>query len=117
MKKISIAVENSRVRTGAYGSNGSYGNNGQFLMFAPTGEPIMILVSDQCGWDHVSVSCRNRPPTWDEMCFVKDLFFDADETVIQYHPPKSKYVDNCGNCLHLWRNHKQEVELPPRWMV
>jgi len=71
----------------------------------------------ETGWDHVSVSLPNRVPNWEEMCFVKDLFFDEGETVVQFHPKASEYVNNCGTCLHLWRPVSREVELPPRILV
>jgi len=67
-------------------------------------------------WDHVSVSLENRCPNWGEMCFVKDLFFDPEETVIQFHPPKSKHINIHPHCLHLWR-HKDGHALPPMFAV
>ena len=69
------------------------------------------------GWEHVSVSCKNRAPNWPEMAFVKDLFWAENETVIQFHPPRSVYVNNHPHCLHLWRNTLVEVALPPSIMV
>lgn len=57
------------------------------------------------GWEHVSVSPCNRkratPPTWAEMCEIKHMFFEDEEAVVQYHPPKSEYVNNHPYCLHL----------------
>ena len=50
------------------------------------------------------------------MCFVKDLFWDETETVIQFHPPRSEYVNNHNFCLHLWR-HKEGHRLPPSILV
>jgi len=55
------------------------------------------------GWEHVSVSLPNRCPTWNEMCWVKELFWSDDKLVVQYHPPKSEYVNTAKYCLHLWR--------------
>ena len=71
------------------------------------------------GWDHVSVSpCKpNKVPTWNQMCIVKDIFFNEDEAVIQIHPPKDQYVNNRVNCLHLWRANDKEMLLPPSFMV
>ena len=66
-------------------------------------------------WEHVSVSLPNRCPTWDEMCFVKDLFWDKDETVIQFHPRDAEYVSYHDYCLHLWK--RGEHELPPTLAV
>ena len=65
------------------------------------------------GWEHVSVSRKDRCPTWDDMCFVKDLFWGEDETVIQFHPKKIKYVNVHPFCLHLWKRAGAEHELPP----
>ena len=64
-------------------------------------------------WEHVSVSLPNRCPNWPEMCFVKDLFWDAEETVIQLHPPKSQWINNHPYCLHLWRPKSVSIPLPP----
>ena len=52
-------------------------------------------------WEHVSVSLRDRCPTWDEMCFVKDLFWMDGECVVQFHPHKSEYINMHPLCLHL----------------
>jgi hypothetical protein len=65
-------------------------------------------------WEHVSVSLSSRCPTWDEMCRVKELFWQDDETVVQLHPPKSLHFNLHRFCLHLWRDSQQVQELPPR---
>jgi len=66
-------------------------------------------------WEHVSVSSE-RIPNWKEMCIVKDLFWNDNECVVQFHPPKDDYVNMAKNCLHLWR-YKGEMPRPPSWMV
>ena len=48
---------------------------------------------------------------------MKDLFFDDEETVIQYHPKKSQYVNQHPYCLHLWRPFNADVPLPPKELV
>lgn len=65
------------------------------------------------GWEHVSVSLANRTPTWEEMCYVKSMFWREDETVVQFHPKKSKYKNQMPYCLHLWKKINEEHELPP----
>lgn len=78
-----------------------------------------VIWSTGGGWDHVSV----RPfkssymPSWDDMCALKDMFFHEDETVVQYHPAKSEYVNNLPNCLHLWKPTAAELPTPPAIMV
>ena len=70
-------------------------------------------------WEHVSGAPvkRSKIPTWEQMCTVKDVFFKADEAVIQIHPPKAEYVNNMTNCLHLWRPIDKQLVLPPSFMV
>lgn len=84
-------------------------------------------------FEHVSVSVvrEARCPTWAEMCFVKDMFWSSEETVIQYHPPESAYV-HCRKAfnpatgkeenlheyvLHLWRIVGFEIPLPPSELI
>lgn len=65
------------------------------------------------GWEHVSICPANRLPEWEEMCLVKDTFWNEDECVVQYHPPKSEYVNLTSNCLHLWKPTKEMLPVPP----
>lgn len=63
----------------------------------------LVVGANENGWEHVSAELMaRRLPTWDEMCFIKDLFWDEEETVVQMHPKKSRYV-NMVEALHLWR--------------
>ena len=84
---------------------------------------IRILATDGNGdtllpvWEHVSVSLAHRTPTWDEMCLVKSLFWQAHDCVVQYHPAESEYVNNHPHCLHLWRNPTAPFPIPPTILV
>jgi hypothetical protein len=69
---------------------------------------LRIVSSEGMGWDHVSVSCRTRCPTWDEMEMVKKLFFKPDETCMQLHVPETDHINNHQFCLHLWRPQSDE---------
>lgn len=91
------------------------GANGLFFVPSPKDhfKKLKVIVSDGMGWDHVSVSLPTRTPTWEEMCHVKDLFFEFNETVVQFHPSIEEYVNNHPHCLHLWRSQTEIVELPP----
>lgn len=88
----------------------------------------VILISSVMDWEHVSITMLDyrknkhgktvkRCLTWEEMCYIKDLFFKEEEAVMQLHPPKSDYVNNHPYCLHLWRPMKVEIPLPPSIMV
>ena len=106
-----------RIRDGQMASDETYGNNGAFKLKLKHGQVLFAIVSDVWGWEHVSVSRTDRCPTWDEMCQVKDLFWDKDDCVVQYHPPESEYVNNHPNCLHLWRPTEDALPRPPSIMV
>lgn len=54
-------------------------------------------------WEHVSVALNQRNPNWEEMCFIKDLFWGEDEQCIQFHPRKKDYVNMHKHCLHIWK--------------
>lgn len=74
------------------------------MFFVPVPKPkkmdtfMAIKVSSGGGWEHVSITMHrkfklgiislDRTPTWQEMCFVKNLLWDENDTVIQYHPAK-----------------------------
>lgn len=88
---------------------------------------LRVLASDgsvnehlHMGWEHVSVSVlfhQDSSPTWEEMCVVKDLFWDSSECVVQFHVPEDVNVNIHSHCLHMWRKVGEEFPLPPREMV
>lgn len=93
-------------------------DGGAFRFSSPIDKaPLMVIASFGMGWDHVSISRKNRCPNWPEMCFIKDIFFEDDEVVIQYHPKKTEYVNDHNNCLHLWKPHNIELPMPDVIMV
>lgn len=73
---------------------------------------IATLDTDDNGitWEHVSVSLKHRIPTWQELKFIKMLFWDPEDEVLQFFPPQSEYINVHKNCLHLWR--PINVDLP-----
>ncbi len=84
-----------------------------------------VIASAGRGWDHVSVCLCHRKNkafiertcTWAEMCWIKDFFFTKEETVLQYHPAESNYVNTHPFVLHLWRPQGVEVPLPEMILV
>ena len=109
-------AEQYRITTGPKASDRSYGNNGAFEITLPTGN-LFVIASDGLGWEHVSVSHYKRLPRWDEMCLIKDLFWDGEEIVMQLHPAKSTYVNNHPYCLHLWRPINSKIPIPDVMLV
>lgn len=76
-----------------------------FIKLRDCGTCSVAWSDSEEGYEHVSVSPKKQfqTPTWDDMCQLKDIFFNDDEEVYQIHPPKKEYVDYQSNCLHLWR--------------
>ena len=90
---------------------------GIFTLFNPRGEQLRIIATVGEGWDHISVSLKNRCPTWEELEDVKRRFFHDHETAMQLHVPPADHINNSPYCLHLWRPLDVEIPRPPGWMV
>jgi hypothetical protein len=103
------------------------GNNGLFEVPYRAGVTLVVIASDgldlapPAQWEHVSVRAMDadgsRVPTWDEMCHVKALFWDAEDCAVQLHPPRSRYVNRHPHVLHLWRSLNTRQPLPPLELV
>jgi hypothetical protein len=127
-------LEEGRVRSGPWATTPEWGLSGVFILQAPSGAKLHVgghigdgkmvaidlesgnrpgVLSASTGWEHVSVQTGHRTPTWDEMCFVKDLFWKEEECVVEYHPRLSEYVRCNPHCLHLWRPKHATIPTPP----
>ncbi len=114
------------------GSDESYGKNGVFVLFSPEpGWRLFVIASngddpdvpEGDGWEHVSVRAerlsngQSRLPSWKEMCFTKDTFWEPEEVVMQLHPRQSEYVNYHPHVLHLWRSRVRPIPEPPSVLV
>lgn len=104
-------------------------NNGAFMLppvHRVSKLRIKALAAEGGGWEHVFISCSTRRPTWEEVRFVKNLFWDLEDAVIQFHLPESELAKKTPLALasnpfgaHLWRPQKEEggvLVRPPDWM-
>lgn len=108
-----------RVRNGILGSNENdegYQYAGAFII-PLDGEFFSVIASNEMGWEHVSIAHPKKCPTWEQMCAVKELFWDDSDCVIQYHPAKKDYVNLHPNCLHLWRPIEEKLPTPPTVLI
>lgn len=114
--------EGDRLQSGIMGSSIIDGNNGVFLIPCGT-DYIQCVASDGMGWEHVSVTVRTKNrkltsiPTWEVMQWMKEVFWDDEDVVMQLHPKKSEYVNNHPNVLHLWRPIDVEIPTPSSILV
>lgn len=115
---MSFHVPNQfRLRSGRMATDDADGNNGAFYIQLPRSQYLSVIASDGLGWEHVSVSRKDRCPIWEEMCAIKNLFWDAEDAVMQLHPPRSEWVNNYATCLHLWRPTEASIPLPDSLLV
>ena len=114
MKTLEQLRSTPNLQIAKIGADGGFG-----VMWRAGREFGSVIWSTGGGWDHVSVSPfkKSYTPSWDEMCTVKNMFFLPEETVVQYHPAESEYVNNMPNCLHLWRPQVENLPVPPSIMV
>ena len=115
--------ESTRRRDGPMPWASGTGNNGCFEMASMMpGRHLLMIASDGQGWEHVSVHVedakgRAKIPLWEEMCSIKNIFWDADDCVVQFHPPESDYVNVHKTVLHLWRPQGVDLPRPPSFLV
>lgn len=113
MKKTDEIIKSKYLAVKEIGKDGGYG----FVWLPGAKKPVMAVFSWGGGWDHVSVSHKNRCCTWEEMCKIKDIFFYEYEWVVQYHPAKEDYVNIHPYVLHLWRPQNETIPIPPKEFV
>ena len=91
---------------------------------------FIAIADDGCNpqwptnWEHVSVRVivdallsLSRIPLWSEMDRVKGLFWEDDETVMQFHVHGKAKVNVHPCVLHLWRPVDGQFPVPDVRMV
>ena len=92
--------------------------SGSFIVPSPGDHrPMVVVASNDAGWDHVSASREYRTPNWHEMSFIHRLFFNENEVAMQLHVPATDHVNIHPYVLHLWRPHDRVIPLPPKGFV
>lgn len=80
--------------------------------------PIRVIRSlarmkdDYGTWIHVSVSRKDKIPSWQELTKVKDEFLGPSAEAIQVLPSKADYVNLHNFCLHIWSPHSDCKDIP-----
>ncbi len=119
-KQFPAIIENGRILEGKFASEPGV-TYGMFEVVPPMSAVTLMIIAYDCqspddvggNWEHVLVSTPARCPTWKEMCFVKECFFEDSECAIQFHPAKKDYINDHPFVLHLWRCPSMEFPLPP----
>ena len=90
---------------------------GGFTIEPKTNKRLNFKFTKANDWEHLSVSMPNKCPSWEQMCFMKEQFWEDNEACVEYHPKKEDYVNNHNYCLHIWRPYNVELPIPPSIMV
>lgn len=91
--------------------------NGKAKIIQDYDKVLNFIFSWACGFEHLSVSTTVKTPTWEQMCKMKDIFWNENEICMQLHPSKENYINNMPYCLHIWRPINKEIPTPPNLMV
>jgi hypothetical protein len=78
---------------------------------------MVVVCSNGEGWEHVSVSVKDRTPTWEEMEWVKRNVWGDRDTVMQLHVPPVDHKNFHPHCLHMWRPLVEQIPRPPSIFV
>jgi hypothetical protein len=67
---------------------------------------LRVIVStadyDDREWMHVSVSRKDRIPSYEDLKYVKEIMVGNDRWAAQLFPPAADHVNIHQFCLHLW---------------
>lgn len=113
MKKIEEIKKNEYLKIKQEGQDGFGGT----YYDKKTRCNLNFIMSWGAGWEHCSVSIPTRCPSWEQMCSIKEVFWEDNETCIEYHPAKKDYINNMQYCLHIWRPINEKLPTPPSIMV
>lgn len=126
-RRLTADVEQYRIVKGEWATMAATGPQGLFLVRLRLNAECKVIASDgrdwQAGglpmplWEHVSVSMETRCPTWLEMQEVKEMFWQPNEVVVQYHVDTEDRVNLHRYCLHLWRCPAHDFPRPPKECV
>jgi len=93
------------------------GSQAVLLVIVGDGKDWHLTGLPMPAWEHVSVSLKNRTPTWEEMEWVREQVFDDSELVIQLSVPRVDHINFHDYVLHMWRPVGVELPVPPKKCV
>ena len=60
------------------------------------------VYEDEQLWYHVSISRKNRVPSYEDLAFLKEHFVGPSRWAIQLFVPTKEHINIHPNALHLW---------------
>ena len=77
--------------------------------------PLLALTSVDHGRWHMSVSHRDRIPTWTELGDARDALLPPDLFFMLPHPPRRYWLNLDHRVLHLWEMNDPKLVEQFRW--
>ena len=65
------------------------------------GRCFVIVTKDAGKW-HLSISCANDDPTYNEIKAARYQFIPDNVYMAQIFPPRAEFVNLHPHCFHLW---------------
>lgn len=113
MKELSELRAAARLCIDKVGIDGSCGR--PYLHGTKSRSAVVVFSWRRLGTRFGIVSAQDAHLERDVQC--QGYIWDEEECVVQYHPPKSEYVNFRPYCLHLRRKCGENFEIPPREFV
>ena len=70
--------------------------------FVSEDQKATVLISEDNGLMHLSISRHDRYPEWDEIKNAVYTLLPEEKTYAMYFPPKSQFVNIHPNCFHVY---------------
>jgi hypothetical protein len=64
---------------------------------------LVAMRGMEAGRWHLSVSHRDRVPSWEELGFARDALLPPDVWLMVVHPPRAFWLNLMPKVLHLWQ--------------
>ena len=71
--------------------------------------PLRAIISKDLGRWHMSISCSDRHPTWEEIKQARYDLLPDDIFMVQILPPKKYFVNVHPHTFHLWELREPEL--------
>ncbi len=75
------------------------------------GDCVVIVAREKGRW-HMSISCKDRLPSWEEVRDARYKLTPHDATMIMVLPRPEQYVNMHPYCFHLWETTDK---VPGEW--
>lgn len=78
-------------------------------------QPLIAIRSVDGGRWHLSVSHRDRVPTWGEIGIARDALLPEEIHFMVPHPPRRYWINYNRKVLHLWEMRDRELITQFEW--